>query len=91
MEKSVRAAADTGCKTLAVAGGVASNLLLRRNLVRAGEKAGLTVLMPPARLCTDNAEMIGAAAFYRLLAGETASLSLNAEPSCQLVEAACEG
>lgn len=91
VEKSVRAAADTGCKTLAVAGGVASNLLLRRNLVRAGEKAGLTVLMPPARLCTDNAEMIGAAAFYRLLAGETASLSLNAEPSCQLVEAACEG
>ncbi|MEA4898178.1 MAG: tRNA (adenosine(37)-N6)-threonylcarbamoyltransferase complex transferase subunit TsaD [Christensenellaceae bacterium] len=79
--KSVRAAADSGARALALAGGVASNRLLRRELQRAGEAAGLTVFMPPVRLCTDNAEMIGSAAFYRLMAGELAPLSLNALPS----------
>ncbi len=82
--KSVRAAVDSGACALALAGGVASNRLLRRELQRAGEAAGLTVFMPPARLCTDNAEMIGSAAFYQLMAGELAPLSLNAMPSLAL-------
>ena len=86
VDKAVAAARDNRMDTLALAGGVASNRLLRRELTRRGEMAGLRVLMPPARLCTDNAEMIGAAAFYRLMAGETADLDLNAEPSCRLVE-----
>ena len=86
VDKAVAAALDSRMDTLALAGGVASNRLLRRELTRRGEMAGLRVLMPPARLCTDNAEMIGAAAFYRLMAGETAELNLNAEPSCRLVE-----
>ncbi len=84
VEKTVRAAVDTGAMRLAAAGGVASNSLLRRELVRAGEAAGLNVFLPPARLCTDNAEMIGSAAFYRLMAGEVAELSLNADPSARL-------
>ena len=84
VEKTVRAAVDAGMKRLAVAGGVAANALLRRELVRAGEAAGLTVYLPPARLCTDNAEMIGSAAFYRLMALEVADLSLNADPAARL-------
>ncbi|MEG2858301.1 MAG: tRNA (adenosine(37)-N6)-threonylcarbamoyltransferase complex transferase subunit TsaD [Clostridia bacterium] len=86
VEKAVAAAVDGGLSTLAVAGGVASNRLLRRELLRCGEEAGLRVMMPPARLCTDNAEMIGSAAFYRLMDGQLAGLSLNAQPSCRLVE-----
>jgi len=84
VEKTVQAAVDRGAKRLAAAGGVAANALLRRELVREGEAAGLTVFLPPARLCTDNAEMIGSAAFYRLMAGEVADLSLNADPSARL-------
>jgi len=47
---------------------------------------GLTVYMPPASLCTDNAVMIGSAAFYRLMKGEIMDLNLNAQPSIRLIE-----
>ncbi len=84
VEKTVQAAVDAGIKRLAAAGGVAANALLRRELLRVGEAAGLTVYLPPARLCTDNAEMIGSAAFYRLMALEVADLNLNADPAARL-------
>jgi len=60
--KAVRTAERERVKTLAVAGGVAANSLLRKRLVEAGSRAGLTVVIPPIRFCTDNAAMIGAAA-----------------------------
>lgn len=84
VEKAVAAAVDSGAKRLTVAGGVAANSLLRSELVRRGEKAGLQVFIPPKRLCTDNAVMIGSAGFYRLMAGELASLNLNAVPALQV-------
>ena len=86
VEKTVQAAKDRGAKRLTVAGGVAANSLLRSELVRRGEKAGLQVFIPPKRLCTDNAVMIGAAAYYRLMAGELAKLDLNALPSLRMFE-----
>jgi N6-L-threonylcarbamoyladenine synthase len=52
--------------------------------MRAGDAASLTVYLPPPRLCNDNAEMIGSAAFYRLMALEVAFLSLNADPTARL-------
>lgn len=85
VDKTVQAAKDHGAKRLTVAGGVAANSLLRTELVRRGEKAGLQVFIPPKRLCTDNAVMIGSAAFYRMMAGELAALDLNAVPALRMI------
>ena len=85
VDKTVAAARDTGAKRLAVAGGVAANSLLRSELQRRGEKAGMRVFIPPKGLCTDNAVMIGSAAYYRLMAGEVAGLDLNAVPALRMI------
>lgn len=84
-DKALLAARDTGAKTLALAGGVASNSCLRETLARRCRQAGIDLRMPPPVLCTDNAAMIGSAGYYRLMRGELADLSLNADPSLKLV------
>ena len=84
-DRAVLAAKETGARTLALAGGVASNSGLRAAMEEKCRRAGLRLVMPPPVLCTDNAAMIGSAAFYRLMRGEIAQMSLNAEPSLRLV------
>ena len=84
-DKAMLAAVETGAKTVALAGGVASNSGLRNTMNDKSQKAGIRLVMPPPILCTDNAAMIGSAAFYRLMRGETAGLDLNACPSLRLV------
>ncbi len=74
----VRAIEETGCKKVAVAGGVAANSRIRRDLMNAAEKLGAQVFMPPLKLCGDNAAMIGAQAYYEYQAGNVADMSLNA-------------
>ena len=86
VSKSVAAAVEAGASSLAAAGGVAANRLLRRELSRQGGAAGLKVYLPPVALCTDNAAMIGSAAFYRLMRGEVAALDLNALPSLRMFD-----
>lgn len=84
IEKAVLAAVDSGIGKLAISGGVAANSLLRREIVERGAAAGLRVYIPPRSLCTDNAVMIGAAAYYDILRRGAAGLDLNALPSIRM-------
>ena len=74
----VQALQQTGCKKVAVAGGVAANSRIRKDILEAAEKLGVEVYMPPLKLCGDNAAMIGSQAYYEYLAGNTAGMELNA-------------
>ena len=69
---------ETGRQKIAVAGGVAANSRIRRDILSAAEKMGVQVYMPPLSLCGDNAAMIGSQAYYEYLAGNTAGMELNA-------------
>jgi N6-L-threonylcarbamoyladenine synthase len=71
-------------RTLIVAGGVACNMALRGASEAAGARLGIPVYFPSRHLSTDNAAMIAAAGTVKLLAGERASLDLNADVSLRL-------
>lgn len=73
-----RAIEQTGCKKLAVAGGVAANSRIRRDVLTQAGQMGVQVFLPPLHLCGDNAAMIGAQGYYEYLAGNTAGMELNA-------------
>ena len=69
---------------LAIAGGVASNGTIRQAMEEACREKGVKFYHPSPILCTDNAAMIGAAAYYDFLAGKRAGLDLNAIPNLKL-------
>ncbi len=83
-EKFIRAAKESGYKTLALAGGVAANSGLRSMLEQRARSNGMTVYMPPLSLCGDNAAMIGCQAYYEYQAGHTAGADLNAVATMRL-------
>ena len=82
--KAMIAAARTRRTKLVLAGGVAANSLLRSMLQEACEKAGIALYCPSLDLCTDNAAMIGSAAYYKFKAGNQDDLTLDAIPSLPL-------
>ena len=74
----LKAAEDYNIKSLAVAGGVSANTLLRNRLKEECEKRGYKFYLPEKSLCTDNAAMVGSQGYYEYLSGNIADLSLNA-------------
>ena len=83
---SMHAVQEFGIKKFAIAGGVASNGVLRECMREACRKRGVAFYHPSPILCTDNAAMIGAAAYYEYLAGTRHGLDLNAIPNLKLGE-----
>lgn len=83
VSKTIRVCQKYPVKQLIVAGGVAANQGLRESLSEAVAKElpDVTLIVPPLRLCGDNAAMIGAAAHVELAKGRLADMSLNAIPS----------
>ena len=86
VEKTMAAVKNTGMKKLALAGGVASNSAIRAGMEEACKKAGIVLYRPSPILCTDNAAMIGVAAYYEYQKGVRHGLDLNAVPNLQLGE-----
>ena len=74
----------TGCRRIAVAGGVAANSRVRADLEAACAQAGAKLWLPPLSLCGDNAAMIGSQGYYEYLAGRTAGWELNAKASLDI-------
>jgi tRNA N6-adenosine threonylcarbamoyltransferase len=79
--KTVDAARAFSATEILLAGGVAANTRLREELAR---RAPVPVRCPPLALCTDNAAMIGAAAYYRFEAGRQSGWDLDVEPNLKL-------
>jgi N6-L-threonylcarbamoyladenine synthase len=82
--KTMRAARETGARSVVLGGGVAANRVLRDRLAGEAEAAGLPLIVPRPALCTDNGAMIGAAAAWRFESGERSDLDLDARPSFPL-------
>ena len=81
---AMEAAAHYRFDKLALAGGVASNSALRAAMREACDRQGLSFCCPPPVLCTDNAAMIGCAAYYEYRRGNRSGLELNAMPNLPL-------
>lgn len=84
VDKSFKLANETGSKKIVLAGGVAANQGLREMMEERGTKEGIQIYYPSRILCTDNAAMIGSAAYYNYRKGLISELSLNAEPNLGL-------
>ena len=78
VEKAVAACESTGCRNLALAGGVAASKALRQKLFEICSVKGIFLNVPEAELCTDNAAMVAAAAYYSYLEKRFAGLGLGA-------------
>ena len=81
---TIEAAKTYGMDKVALAGGVASNSALRQAMKERCEAEGLRFYYPSPILCTDNAAMIGCAAYYEYLAGTRHGLDLNAVPNLKI-------
>jgi N6-L-threonylcarbamoyladenine synthase len=78
VDNAVAATRQAGAPRLVVAGGVSANSRLRARIADAGRAAGIDVVIPSPRYCTDNAAMIGLAATVRLELGQRDGLDVNA-------------
>lgn len=86
VSRTMLAAKDYSMKQVAIAGGVAANSSLREAMLAAGKRNNISIYYPSPIYCTDNAAMIGAAAYYEYLKGARSGLDLNAVPNLRIGE-----
>ena len=84
VDKTLRAAKEKRVSAVTAGGGVAANSYLRESLKKACEKAGLRLVLPEKRYCTDNAAMIASEGALQYRLGNFAPLTLNAKASIPL-------
>ncbi|HZP31201.1 MAG TPA: tRNA (adenosine(37)-N6)-threonylcarbamoyltransferase complex transferase subunit TsaD [Acidimicrobiia bacterium] len=84
VSKLVAAADEHGAPTLVLAGGVAANSRLRARVADAAAATGRAAFLPPPELCTDNAAMIAATAYYRLASDGPTPLDAGVAPALSL-------
>ncbi len=82
VSKTVDAAQTHGSKCILLAGGVAANSELRQSMQR---RTPVPLIIPSMVLCTDNAAMIAACGYFKLMAGQTSGWDLDVKPSLKLV------
>lgn len=84
VKNTILAAKNRNISKITLAGGVASNSLLRKQLKETAGETGINVYYPKPILCTDNAAMIACAAYYEFKKGNISGMNLNAVPGLKL-------
>lgn len=84
VDKTLRLAIEQESEKIVIAGGVASNKGLRDALKKRGKEEGIEIFYPSRILCTDNAAMVGSAAYFNYIEGKTSDLDFTVEPNLGL-------
>jgi N6-L-threonylcarbamoyladenine synthase len=82
--KARRAAAEVGAKGICIGGGVAANSALRQRVIDGCAADGIRAFVPSRAMCTDNAAMVGATAWYRYRLDGPTALDAGADPNLKL-------
>lgn len=82
--QTFKALKDYDIKQLLICGGVAANRGIRARMETMCDSNDVKLLIPPLNLCTDNAAMIGAAAYYQYIAGKLGTMALNGRSNIDL-------
>ncbi|HOZ54163.1 MAG TPA: tRNA (adenosine(37)-N6)-threonylcarbamoyltransferase complex transferase subunit TsaD [Bacilli bacterium] len=84
IKKTIRLAKELNINNILLSGGVSANSLLRKNMKDICDKENINLVYPSLKYCTDNATMIGAAAYYAYKENISANSSLNTNPNQKL-------
>lgn len=84
IDNVIKAVEENKIRKVVLAGGVSANTYIRKEFKKLGEQKNIKIYHPELRLCTDNAAMIAAAAYYNYENGKTSELNLNAVPNLKL-------